>query len=110
MEGQSVTRLMNKQIITTLWGFVFLTDNHLLKVGRNFWGSQEDTFPFHFVSEKVKVLVPRLCLTLCDPMNELQPAKLLCLWNSPGKNTGVGSHLQGIILTQRSNPGLLHCR
>ena len=27
---------------------------------------------------------------------------LLCLWNSPGKNTGVGSHvlLQGIFLTQ----------
>ena len=22
----------------------------------------------------------------------LQPARLLCLWNSPGKNTGVGSH------------------
>ena len=30
----------------------------------------------------------------------------------PGKNTGVGSHsfLQGICLTQRSNPGLLHYR
>ena len=33
-------------------------------------------------------------------------------WNSPGQNTGVGSHslLQGIRPTQRSNPGLLHCR
>ena len=33
-------------------------------------------------------------------------------WNSPGKNTGVGSHalLQGIFPTQGSNPGLLHCR
>ena len=31
--------------------------------------------------------------------------------NSPGKNTGVGCHflLQGIFLTQGSNPGLLHC-
>ena len=28
------------------------------------------------------------------------------------RNTGVGSYsvLQGIFLTQRSNPGLLHCR
>ena len=28
------------------------------------------------------------------------------------KNTGVGTHsfLQGIFPTQRSNPGLLHCR
>ena len=35
-----------------------------------------------------------------------------CPWNSPGKNTGVGSHvlLQGIFLIQGSNPGLLHCR
>ena len=33
---------------------------------------------------------------------------ILCPWNSPGKNTGVGSysHLQGIFLTQGSNPGL----
>ena len=30
---------------------------------------------------------------------------LLCPWDSPGKNTGVGSLslLQGIFLTQRSN-------
>ena len=32
-------------------------------------------------------------------------------WDSPGKNTGGGSHslLQGIFLTPESNPGLLHC-
>ena len=37
---------------------------------------------------------------------------LLCTWNSPGKNTGVGSQslLQGIFPTQVSNPGLLHCK
>ena len=37
---------------------------------------------------------------------------LLCPWNSPGKNTGVGSHslLQRIFLTQGSNLGLLYCR
>ena len=36
-------------------------------------------------------------------------SKLLCSWNSPGKNTGVGCHflLQGIFLTQGSNPRLL---
>ena len=50
------------------------------------------------------------CLTLCDPMNCSQPARLLCPWNSSGKNTGVGSHsvLQSIFLTQGSNLGLLH--
>ena len=33
-------------------------------------------------------------------------------WNSPGQSTGVGGLflLQGIFLTQGSNPGLLHCR
>ena len=44
---------------------------------------------------------------------KLPPARLLCLWDSPGKNTGVGCHalLQGIFLTQGSNLhllGLLH--
>ena len=40
----------------------------------------------------------------------LQPARLLCPWDFPGKNTGVGCHflLQGIFLTQGSNPHLLH--
>ena len=42
----------------------------------------------------------------------LQPARLLCPWDSPGKNTGAGCHflLQGIFPIQESNPGLLHGR
>ena len=42
----------------------------------------------------------------------LQPSRLLCLWDSPGKNTGVDCHslLQRIFPTQRQNLGLLHCR
>ena len=38
----------------------------------------------------------------------LQPTRLLCPWDSPGKGTGVGCHfpLQGIFLTQGSNPHL----
>ena len=37
-------------------------------------------------------------------------SKLPCPWESPGKNTGVVCHflLQGIFLTQGSNPSLLH--
>ena len=40
----------------------------------------------------------------------LWPASLLCLWDSPVKNTGVGCHalLQGIFLVQGLNPCLLH--
>ena len=42
----------------------------------------------------------------------LQPARLLCPRDSPGKNTWMGCHfhLQGIFPTQGSNPGLPHCR
>ena len=38
-----------------------------------------------------------------------QPTRLLCLWDSPGKNTGVGCHaiLQRIFPTQGSTPRLL---
>jgi len=38
----------------------------------------------------------------------LQSARLLCPWDFPGKNTGVGCHflLQGIFLTQELNPHL----
>ena len=46
------------------------------------------------------------------PSHGLWPTRFLCPWNSPGKNTGVGSNslLQGILPTQGSNPGLPQCR
>ena len=42
----------------------------------------------------------------------IQLARLLCPWNFPGKNTGVGSRsfLQRIFPIQGSNPGLPNCR
>ena len=48
-----------------------------------------------------------------DSVNHcLEAARLLCPWNSPGKNTGVDCHslLQRIFPTQELNLGLLHCR
>ena len=56
-------------------------------------------------------LVAQSCLTLCDPMDCSPPGSSVH-GDSPGKNTGVGCHafLQGIFPTQRSNPGILHCR
>jgi len=59
------------------------------------------------------------CMHVCSVVSDslqphgLQPTRLLCPWNFPGKNTGVGCHflLQGIFPTQGSNPhllGLLH--
>ena len=42
-------------------------------------------------------------------LHGLQPTSLLCAWDSPDKNTGVNYHflLQGIFLTQGSNPDSL---
>ena len=64
----------------------------------------------------------RLCPTVYDPM-DFKLARHSCPWASPGKNTGVGCHalLQGVFLTQGSNPRsltvscfgsqiLYHCR
>ena len=48
--------------------------------------------------------------TLCDPMDcSLLCTRLLCPWDSPGKNTGVDCHflLQGIFPNQGLNPHLL---
>ena len=62
-------------------------------------------YTLHIESE-----VAQLCPTLWS--HGLQSTRLLCPWDFPGKSTGVGCHflLQGIFLTQGSNPGLLHCR
>ena len=40
----------------------------------------------------------------------LQPTRVFCPWDFPGKNTGMGCHflLQGIFPTQESNSHLLH--
>ena len=40
------------------------------------------------------------------------PTRLLCPWDSPGKNTGIDCHflLQGIFPTWRLNLGFLYCR
>ena len=61
--------------------------------------------PRHARSSRSEVKVTQSCPTL-------RPHGLPNLWNSPGQNTGVGglSLLQWIFPTQRSNPGLLHCR
>ena len=51
--------------------------------------------------------VAQSCPTLCNPV-DCSPNRLLHPWDSPGKSTGVVFHflLQGIFLTQGSNPGL----
>ena len=59
----------------------------------------------------VLCLVTQSCPTVCSP-TDCSPSGSSVHGDSPGKNTGVGYHAlhQVIFPTQRSNPGLLHCR
>ena len=54
------------------------------------------------VSKPVRAKSLQSCPALCNPMDCSLPVKLLCPWDSPGKNTGVVFHslLQGIFPTQ----------
>ena len=56
--------------------------------------------------------IQAICVVTLLQAHGLQPLGLLCLWDSLGKNTVVGCHflLQGIFLTARLNPHLLHWR
>ena len=62
--------------------------------------------------QTVRVSVNHSVLSDSSRPHGPQPARLLCPWDSPGQNTGMGSHalLQGIFRTRGSNPSLLHCR
>ena len=55
------------------------------------------------------VVLPIPGCQLCMQFSGLQPARFLCSWNLPGKNTGVACHflLQGIFLTHGLNLCLL---
>ena len=68
----------------------------------------------HFSKNQKGSPMSRVCAQLLSHNSETPwtVARLLCSWNSPGQNTGMGHHflLQGIFLTQGWNLGLLHCR
>ena len=104
-------------------GWVQLYDPHRSELPRNL--RSKNTCPrfstaCHYpsnTSQFSRVLLfatPWICSIVSNSLwpHGLQPARLLCPWDSPGKNTGVGCHalLQGNFPTQGSNPGLLHCR
>ena len=91
------SRRMNLPIVGSgsLWGACL----HRLEI----WnlGLGQDKFMGRLVSEHPACMHAKLlqsCSTLCDPMD----CRLLCPWDSPDKNTGVGCHalLQRIFPTQ----------
>ena len=66
----------------------------------------------YLLKKKGTKLLVAPVMSNCLQFHGLQPTRVLCPLDFPGKNTGVGSHalLQGIFPTQGSNLGLLHCR
>ena len=52
--------------------------------------------------------VAQSCSTLSDPMDCMQPTRLLCPWDFPGKSTGVGCHCLGILLPNL-NQSIVSC-
>ena len=42
-----------------------------------------------------EVKVAQSCLTLCDPMDCMQPTRLLCPWDFPGEEASPQPHSQG---------------
>ena len=89
----------------SLW---FLMWSQLLILLRTLWTCWIATFTFCFAFGFCQFDYDVRCFVI----QGLYPTGLFCPWNSPGKNTGVGSHslLQGIFLISRSNSSILHCR
>ena len=91
--------------------------NHRLHDGRS-TGHQNLTKTSSWDAFSLLSLIFHLQMPLCSVVsdslwpNELLSARLLCLWDFPGKNTGLGCHflLQGIFSTQGLNPRFRHCR
>ena len=92
------------RILATYLHFLHLGCSHLTGMIISMWSMEHDV--------NVKLLFSRSVLSDSLRPHGLQPSRLLCPWNSPGRNIGVGCHflLQGIFLMQGSNLCLLHCR
>ena len=93
--------------------------NHFLELSFVLIGRAKHHSPSQgkFLPGAVSMCVCQVTTTLSDSLRPhgLQPTRLLCPWDSSGKDTGVGCHalLQRIFLTQGSNLcllQLLHCR
>ena len=76
------------------------------------WQHSLHIYIYTYVCIYVCVCVSHSVMSSFLQPHGLGPTRLLRPWDFPGKNTGVGCHslLQGIFLTQGSNPGLPYCR
>ena len=95
--------------------FGFLLFKHIWKKQLNCF--QIELYSNSLIREKKMGNIHETCVRLFCHSDSLRPhglwaTRLLCPWDSLGKNTGVGYHflLQGIFPSEGLNQGLLHCR
>ena len=111
LEWTNLTGLVGSISCGRLLGILSVSSLYIFAPGLLFTKSFQLSFPptMHLSLERVCVLscFSRVWL-LVTPWTVA--TRLLCPWDSPGRNTGVGWHAlpQGILPTQGSNPCLLH--
>ena len=123
-QSVKIIMLFRTTVIGQQYGFFqrWKIENKLLFLGNRLFPTisiQGYSFSFIIV-HSYNFLLSIMCacqVTSVEPDSSWvhEPARLLCPWNSLGKNTGVGccALLQGIFPTWGSNLGLLwllHCR
>ena len=110
-------QVFHGRVKTALWGSCFCSfwssenPQREWRSGRvtHFLLCQQGHDPSGFRSQLIQFIGvggAQLYSTCC---NHMEPTRLFCLWDPPGKNTGVHCHilLQRIFLTQGLNPRLL---
>ena len=99
----------------------FKNNHYEKRINVNFWASRGKNWVLktdlkYYLSVNCNIewkwSVSCLVVSYSLQTHGLYPTRILCLQDSPGKNTGVGCHflLQGNFPTQESKPGILHCR
>ena len=97
----------------------FKNNHYEKRINVNFWASRGKNWVLktdlkYYLSVNCNIewkwSVSCLVVSYSLQTHGLYPTRILCLQDSPGKNTGVGCHflLQGNFLTQGLNSHLLH--
>ena len=98
---------------TSIWFMIRNINDHVIYQIHQWSFRSTDKYWYLFLYDSVTE-VKWSCSVVSDSSRShgLLSTRLLCPWDFPGKSSGVGCHflLQGIFLTQESNPGLLHYR
>ena len=102
-----VKSLSRVQLCATLWTEAHQAPPSLGFSRQEHWSGLPFPSPMH---ESKKWKWSHWVVSNSQRPHGLYPTRILCPWDSPGKNTGRGCHflLQGIFLTQGSNPSLPH--